>query len=166
IWLASGQSTTSTRGVRDRSTPPSTRRGITSIAYGLVARSTRRSLSARISGCRIASSRFLSPLSPNASLRIATRSSDPSAAIARSPKAAPDRASPPPLAPGPRQLVRDLVGVGHVRAEPREQRRDRALAAADAARESDGEGLHMNWLRYARVSCGPQKSATIPAAPR
>src|SRR5262249_60182049 len=53
------------------------------------------------------------------------------------------------LAPGPRQLVSDLVGVDHVHAELREQARNCALAAADAARESDGEGLHRNWLRYA-----------------
>src|SRR4029077_531032 len=70
------------------------------------------------------------------------------------------------LARGPRELVRDLVGVHHVHAEPREQRRDRALAAADAARESDRVGLHMNCGKNWRVSCGPQNRAMMPAMAR
>src|SRR5882724_3989026 len=70
------------------------------------------------------------------------------------------------LAPRPRQLVGDLVGVDHGGAELGKPSRDRALSAADAARESDGVRLQMNWLRYWRVSWGPQNSATTPAAPR
>src|SRR5262245_66088939 len=67
------------------------------------------------------------------------------------------------LAAGTRELVGDLVRFDDVGSELREQAGDRALAAADSARESDGIGLHMNWFRYCRVSWGPQNRATIPA---
>src|SRR6266545_547464 len=55
-------------------------------------------------------------------------------------------------ASGPRELVCDLVRVDNGDPEFAEPLGDRALAAADAARESDRVGLHMNWLRYWRVS--------------
>src|SRR5262249_4384559 len=70
------------------------------------------------------------------------------------------------LASGPRQLVRDLVGVDHVDAEPSEQIRHRALAAADPARESDGVGLNINMLNSCRLSCGPKNRPTMPAMAR
>src|SRR5882672_296253 len=70
------------------------------------------------------------------------------------------------LASRSRQLMGDLVGVDHGDAELGEPSRDRAFAAADAARESDGVRLQMNWLRYWRVSWGPQNNATTPAAPK
>jgi len=55
-------------------------------------------------------------------------------------------------ASGPRELVCDLVRVDNGDPELGEPLGDRALAAADAARESNRVGLHMNWLRYWRVS--------------
>src|SRR5207247_6148955 len=70
------------------------------------------------------------------------------------------------LAPRARQLVGDLVGFDHGSPAFGEQPGGHALAAADAARESNRVRLHMNWLRYWRVIWGPQNSATIPAAPR
>src|SRR5260221_6052960 len=70
------------------------------------------------------------------------------------------------LASRPSQVVCEFVGIDHLHAEPREHPGNRALPAADPARESDGVGFHMNWLKYWRVSWGPQNSATIPAAPR
>src|SRR6266545_2373614 len=70
------------------------------------------------------------------------------------------------LASGTRELVGDLVGIDHGDPAFGEQPGDRALAAGDAARESDRVRLHMNWLRYWRVIWGPQNSATIPPAPR
>src|SRR5712691_4602954 len=70
------------------------------------------------------------------------------------------------LASRARELVGDLVGIDHGDPALGEQPGDHALAAADAARESDRVRFHMNWLRYWRVIWGPQNSATIPAAPR
>src|SRR3989449_9380693 len=70
------------------------------------------------------------------------------------------------LASRARELVCDLVGFVHGDPAFGEQPGDHALAAADAARESDRVRLHMNWLRYWRVILGPQNNATIPAAPR
>src|SRR3989442_6272281 len=70
------------------------------------------------------------------------------------------------LASRARELVCDLVGIDHGDPAFGEQPGDHALAAADAARESDRVRLHMNWLKYWRVIWGPQNSATIPAAPR
>src|SRR5438093_1674761 len=70
------------------------------------------------------------------------------------------------LASRARELVGDLVGVDHGNPAFGEQPCDHALAAADAARESDRVRLHMNWLKYWRVIWGPQNRATIPAAPK
>src|SRR6266852_6824566 len=70
------------------------------------------------------------------------------------------------LASRARELVGDLVGVDHGNPAFGEQPGDHALAAADAARESDRVRLHMNWLKYWRVIWGPQNRATIPAAPK
>src|SRR2546427_249836 len=69
------------------------------------------------------------------------------------------------LASRARELVCDIVGIDHGDLAFGEQPGDHALAAADAARESDGVRLHMNWLRYWRGIWGPQNSAAIPAAP-
>src|SRR5712691_6656789 len=70
------------------------------------------------------------------------------------------------LASRARELVGDLVGIDHGDPALGEQPGDHALAAADAARESDRVRLHMNWLKYWRVIWGPQNRATIPAAPK
>ena len=70
------------------------------------------------------------------------------------------------LAPRARELVSDLVGVDHGNPAFGEQPGDYALAAADAARQSDRVRIHMNWLRYWRVIWGPQNRAKIPAAPK
>src|SRR3989441_6932829 len=70
------------------------------------------------------------------------------------------------LASRARELVGDLVGIGHGDPAFGEQPGDHALAAANAARESDRVRLHMNWLRYWRGIWGPPNNATIPAAPR
>src|SRR3989442_15583131 len=68
------------------------------------------------------------------------------------------------LASRARELVCDLVGIDHGDPAFGEHPGDHTLAAADAARESDGVRLHMNWLRYWRGSVGPPNSPAIPAA--
>ncbi len=66
------------------------------------------------------------------------------------------------LASRARELVGDLVGIDHGDPALGEQTRDHAFAAADAARESDGES-HRRQRRYQSTICRPQNMATIPA---
>ena len=78
-------------------------------------------------------------------------------------------------AAGHRQPARDQVGVDDDGAEAREHRPDRALAAADAAGETDAQGGHasadatpfgLGPASQPRTRSGPANRTTSPAPAR